>query len=227
MTAPGTSTGSGRPADPGAPVLLVVGGNPQDVAITAAALQHRFAPDYRLLTAGSAEAARAELGRLSRAGEPVALVATDLHLPDDDGVVLLQQAADLHRGIGRVLLFDMDEYRTRIPFTELPALQRATALGLIDFWMVKGWVNPEEWLYPRVQEALSAWSRAHRPSYVVYRVVGDQWDPRCHDLRDGLTVNGVPFSFHPPDSDSGQQLIRDHRVDVDRLPAAIRPEVRS
>jgi thioredoxin reductase (NADPH) len=222
MTAPGTSTGSGRPADPGAPVLLVVGGDPQDVAITAAALQHRFAPDYRLLTAGSAEAARAELERLSRAGEPVALVATDLHLPDDDGVVLLQQAADLHRGIGRVLLFDMDEYRTRIPFTELPALQRATALGLIDFWMVKGWVNPEEWLYPRVQEALSAWSRAHRPSHVVYRVVGDQWDPRCHDLRDGLTVNGVPFSFHPPDSDSGHQLIRDHRVDVDRLPAAIR-----
>jgi thioredoxin reductase (NADPH) len=88
--------------------------------------------------------------------------------------------------------------------------------------MVKGWVNPEEWLYPQVQEALSAWFRTHRPSHVIYRVVGEQWDSRCHDLRDGLTVNGVPFVFHPRDSDIGRQLIRDHEVDVSRLPAVIR-----
>ncbi|WP_369253234.1 FAD-dependent oxidoreductase [Geodermatophilus amargosae] len=204
------------------PVLLVVGGDPRDVAMTAAALEHRFAPDYRVLTADSAGGARAELGRLSRAGRQVALVAADLHLPDGDGVVLLQEAADLHRGAARLLLFDVDEHHTRIPFGELPALQRASALGRIDAWMVKGWVNPEEWLYPRVQEALSTWSRAHRPSHVVYRIVGDEWDPRCHDVRDGLTVNGVPFLFHPQDSDAGRRLVQDHALDVERLPAVIR-----
>jgi thioredoxin reductase (NADPH) len=204
------------------PVLLVVGRDPRDVSITAAALEHRFAPDYRVLTACSAAAARAELGRLSRAGEPVALVAADLHLPDDEGVVLLQHAADLHRGAARVLLFDVDEHHTRIPFGELPALQRASALGQIDAWMVKGWVNPEEWLYPRVQEALSTWSKVHRPSHVVYRIVGEEWDPRCHDIRDGLTVNGVPFLFHPQDSDAGRRLVYDHGLDVGRLPAVIR-----
>jgi thioredoxin reductase (NADPH) len=170
--------------------MLVVGADPRDVRNTAAALDHRFAPDYRVLTADSAAAGVAELERLARAGDPVALVAADQHLPDDDGVAFLARAANLHRGIARVLLFEMDDYHTRIPFTELPALQRAAALGQIDFWMVKGWVNPDEWLYPQVQEALSAWSRAHRPSHVVYRVVGEQWDPRSHDLRDGLTVTG-------------------------------------
>ena len=89
----------------------------------------------------------------------------------------------------------------RIPFRELPALQRASALGRIDGWMVKGWVNPEEWLYPQVQEALSAWSIAHQPRHLVYRMIGEQWDPRSHDLRDALTVNGVPFAFHTKDSD--------------------------
>jgi thioredoxin reductase (NADPH) len=88
--------------------------------------------------------------------------------------------------------------------------------------MVKGWVNPEEWLYPRVQEALSTWSRTHQPSHVVYRIVGDQWDPRCHDLRDSGTVNGVPHLFHPPDSDAGRRLVHDHEIDVRRLPAVIR-----
>ncbi len=203
-------------------MLLVVGADPQDVRTTAAALARRFTPDYRVLTAGSAASGLAELERLARRRDEVALVAADQHLPDDDGIAFLEQAAALHRGIARVLLFEMDHHHTPIPFTELPALQRATALGQIDFWMVKGWVNPEEWLYPQVQEALSAWSRTHRPSHVIYRVVGEQWDPRCHDLRDGLTVNGVPFVFHPRDSDIGRQLIRDHEVDVSRLPAVIR-----
>jgi thioredoxin reductase (NADPH) len=156
----------------------------------------------------------------------VALVAADQRLPDGDGVDFLTRAAALHRGLARVLLFDMDDTHTRIPFRELQVLQRASALGQIDAWMVKGWVNPEEWLYPQVQELLSVWSRAHRPSHVVYQVVGEQWDPRTHDLRDGLTVNGVPFLFHRAESDTAQQLVRDHGVDVTRLPAVVRHDGR-
>jgi thioredoxin reductase (NADPH) len=53
-------------------------------------------------------------------------------------------------------------------------------------------------------------------------MIGLEWDRRSHDLRDALTVNGVPFAFHTKDSDSGRQLIRNHRVDVTRLPALIR-----
>jgi thioredoxin reductase (NADPH) len=205
-----------------APVLLVVDADPQGLQATAVALARRFSPDYRVLTAGSAAAGSARLDQLTGEGEEVALVAAALHLPDGDGVAFLEQAAPRQRGIARVLLLDMDHHHTHIPFTELPALKRATALGQIDFWMVKDWTNPDEWLYPQVQEALTAWSTAHRPSHVVYRIVGGQWDPRCHDLRDGLTVNGVPFEFHPSDSDSGRDLIRAHRVDVGRLPAVIR-----
>ena len=55
----------------------------------------------------------------------------------------------------------------------------------------------------------------------MYRMVGGQWDPRTHDLRDALAVNGVPFEFHTQDSDVGRQLIQDHQVDLTRLPAVI------
>jgi thioredoxin reductase (NADPH) len=204
-----------------APVLLVVGGDPEDLQTTKAALDHRFGSDYRVLTAASAAEGVAELKTLTARGEEMALVAVDLHLPDGDGVQFLEQAAGMHRSVARILLFDMDEYHTRIPFRELAALRRASALGQIDGWMVKDWVNPEEWLYPLVQEALTAWSTAHQQRHLVYRVIGEQWDPRSYDLRDGLTVNGVPFDFHTQDSQLGRQLISDHRVDVKRLPAVI------
>jgi thioredoxin reductase (NADPH) len=205
-----------------APVLLIVGGDPGDVGTTVSALDRRFGLDYRVLTAGSAADGVAKLQVLAGNGEQVALVAADLHLPDGDGVEFLQQAAGLHSGVARILLFDLDEFHTRIPFRELPALQRASALGRIDGWMVKGWVNPEESLYPQVQEALSAWSTAHRPRHLVYRIIGEQWDPDTHNLRDALTVNGVPVAFYTPDSDLGRELIREHQVDVTRLPAVIK-----
>jgi thioredoxin reductase (NADPH) len=100
-----------------APVLLVVGGDPNDVQTTKAALDHRFGSDYQVLTADSAAEGVAELNALAGRGEQVVLVAADLHLPDGDGVQFLEQAAGLHRSVARILLFDMDEHHTRIPFS--------------------------------------------------------------------------------------------------------------
>ena len=115
----------------------------------------------------------------------------------------------------------MDRHHTRIPFSELETLRRATALGQIDTAVAKGWVTAEEWLYPQVQEALTGWTVANRPRHLVYRIVGEQWAQRSHDLRDFLTRNGVPFEFHPADSEPGRRLLREYRVDTARLPAVI------
>lgn len=166
--------------------------------------------------------AREVILQLATSGEDVALIAADLRLPGMDGVAFLERAQELHRQASRVLLLTMDRYHTRLPFTESATLQQATALGRIDFWIVKGWVTPEESLYPQVQEALSAWTITHRPHHVMYRIVGEQWVPRSHDLRETLSRNGVPFAFYPVDSPQGQQLLRDFSVDPAGLPALIR-----
>jgi len=71
------------------------------------------------------------LERLASDGEDVALIAADLRLPGMDGVAFLEQAQELHRDASRVSLLAMDQYHTRIPFTELATLQLATALGRI------------------------------------------------------------------------------------------------
>ena len=203
-------------------MLVVVDADRQARTETEAALVRRFEPDYRVVTADSPSMGLAALERLANNGEDVALIAADLRLPGMDGVAFLELAQELHWDASRVLLLAMDRYHTRIPLTELATLQRATALGRIDFWIVKGWVTPEEWLYPQVQEALSAWTISHRPHHVVYRIVGEQWAPRSHDLREVLSRNGVPFAFYPVDSPQGQQLVRDFSVDPARLPALIR-----
>ena len=208
-------------AEPSQPVLLIADADPDARAETVSALVRRFGRDYQVLSAETAQDGLDALQQVARQGGEVALVAADLRLPDIDGVEFLQRARVLHPGAGRVLLVAMDRYHTRVPFTELTTLQQATALGLIDFAVVKGWVTPEEWLYPQVQEALTAWTIAHRPTHVVYRIVGQQWAPRSHELRDTLGRNGVPFEFYAADSAEGRQLISEHGIDVRRLPAVI------
>ena len=113
------------------------------------ALVRRFGPDYQVLTAGTAQEGLDALRGLADRGGEVALVAADLRLPGVSGVEFLQRARALHPGASRVLLVAMDRYHTRVPFTELTTLQRAAALGLVDFALVKGWVTPEEWLTRR------------------------------------------------------------------------------
>jgi thioredoxin reductase (NADPH) len=217
-------TGRDEPQDAavlGPPALFVVDADRHARRRVESALVRRFAPDYRVESAGSAQEGLDALERLARGGQAVALVAADLHLPGIDGVEFLKQAHRLHRDAGRVLLVAMDRHRTRVPFTELETLRRAIALGRIDFFVVKGWVTPEEWLYPRVQDALTAWTVAHRPRHVVYRIVGEQWAPRSHELRDFLSRNGVPFEFHAVDSAEGRRLVQELGLDTSLLPALI------
>jgi thioredoxin reductase (NADPH) len=205
----------------GPPALLVVDADDEARENVASALIRRFGADYQVKTADSAASGLRSLDQLAAEGVDLGLVAADYRLPGTDGIEFLAQAHIRHPAASRALLIDMDTRGTRIPFGELVALQRATALGRIDFWLVNGWQSPEELLYPRVQEALSEWTRINRPQHEVIRIVGELWSPRCHDLRESLSRNTVPFGFYPVDSSAGIRLMRDHGVDASHLPAVI------
>src|SRR5262249_45465525 len=140
---------------------------------------------------------------------------------DQSGLTFLERAHVLHPHASRVLLIAMDQRGTRIPFSSLAALRRATALNRIDSWVVKGGFSAEEWLYLRIQEALSTWTRSHGSHHEVLRIVGEQWAPSSHHLRELLSRNTVPFGFYPVDSERARELIQTHRIDATRLPAVI------
>jgi thioredoxin reductase (NADPH) len=185
------------------------------------ALLRRFAPDYRVRAAESAEAGLAALEQLAREGDHVAIIAADLRLPGIDGIDFLGRARLVHPGARRMLLVAMDRRGTRIPLDDIEALHGATALGRIDSWVLKGGESPEELIYPHVQEALTAWTKSNRPRHEVMRVVGEQWDQRSHDLRNALARNTVPFGFYPVDSERGRRMVQHYGIDRERLPAAI------
>ena len=204
------------------PVLFLVDADGEARERIATALTRRFGADYQVRAASTESEGLAMLEQLHHDDVPVALIAADLAVTGDEGgIAFLERAHVIHPHAGRVLLVAMDRRGTRIPFDSLAALRRASALNRIDFWVVKGGFSPEEWLYLRVQEALSTWTRRHRPHHEVMRIVGDQWSPRSHELRETMSRNTIPYGFYPSDSERGRELIAAHRVDEARLPAVI------
>jgi thioredoxin reductase (NADPH) len=203
------------------PYFLIVDPESEARRITEAALLRRFGSDYRVLTVASGTAAVEALELLASRGEEVALIAAELHLPDMSGLVFLEQAHKTYKDAARALLVPMDAKGTRIPFAALDVIKQATALGRIDFYIVKGWVSPEEGLYPQIQDALTRWARARGQRHEVIRVVGEQQSLASHTLRDALTRNTVPFGFYAIDSDEGRSLAARYSVDASHLPAVV------
>ena len=203
------------------PALFIVDADREARIATESVLSRRFGPDYRVITADSPQSGLKILTDLAQQGEEVALIAADLGLPEMEAVEFLDRAHALHRCAMRALLVMMDKRGTRIPFWALESIERAMALGRIDFWLVKGWMAPEELLYPRIQEALSVWTRTNHPRHQVVRLVGERWSTQSHEVRDALFRNTIPFGFYEASSAEGQQLLHEHGIDTARLPVAI------
>jgi thioredoxin reductase (NADPH) len=82
-------------------------------------------------------------------------------------------------------------------------------LGHIDYHLFTPWQPAERWLYPPISELLPDWSKTQEPSFVAIRIVGRQWEPRSHQLRDILTRVAMPYGFYAHDSPAGRQLLRE------------------
>jgi hypothetical protein len=104
--------------------------------------------------------------------------------------------------------------------TAEPILQ-ASALGRIDDWAAKPWGPGDEFFHRAISGFLNEWARLHRPRFEVFRVVGEQWAPRSHEIRDLLGRNGIPFGFYPVDSQQGRALLERVGVTGEQLPVVV------
>jgi thioredoxin reductase (NADPH) len=182
-------------------------------------LHKRFAADYAVLIerspATGLDRLREHQGQ--RAGAEIALLIVGLWMASMTGIEFLVQAHALAPDAKRLLLIAHGDPAAR----GRGAPAAAMALGQFEMFVSKPWASPEEWLYPAVSELLSEWAKSHLPCFEAVRVVGAQWSPDTHLMRDLLERSPVSYGFYAHDSPAGQQLLADFQVDASKLPAAI------
>jgi thioredoxin reductase (NADPH) len=80
--------------------------------------------------------------------------------------------------------------------------------GLVDYSVAEPWDAPEVSLEPLVRDALRAWETTAGSSDVV-QIFGDQWQPRCHDVKDLLARHRVPYRWIDTGSEDDEEQARE------------------
>lgn len=192
-------------------ILIAVDDDPQVLRAVARDLRNKYGKDYRILSTTSANEALETLKDLKNKNEVVALFLSDQRMPEMLGVEFLQQAKELYPEARRVLL---------TAYSDTDAAIRAINDVQLDYYLMKPWDPPEEKLYPALDEQLDEWMSKHVPVFQGIRIVGYQWSPRSHQIKDFLSGNLIPYQWLDVESNPiGQELVELNKIDVKTLPA--------
>ena len=195
------------------PILLAVDDDPSVLEAVVQDLRRQYGERYRILRAGSGQAALDALEQLHGRGEPVALLLSDQRMPGISGVEFLERAQELYPDARRVLL---------TAYADTEAAIRAINMARIHYFLNKPWDPPEDKLYPVLDDLLDDWQAGYRPEFEGLRVIGHRWSLNDHTLRNFLSRNHVPYRWlDAAGNPEAVKLIEERKLDTAHLPVVL------
>ena len=195
------------------PVVLVVDDDPQVLAAVRRDLRARYREHYTVVSAPSGEDALAAARELKARGDALAMVISDQRMPGMLGNEVLARVREVYGLARRVLL---------TAYSDIGAAVNAINKAHVDYYLSKPWDPPEEKLYPVVDDLLDSWQAESLPETTGLRLVGHQWSPRSHAIKDFLAGNLIPYRWLDVDRDPDTRaLLEAGGVGPDELPALL------
>lgn len=195
------------------PVILAVD---DDISVLEAVIQdlrRQYGANYRILRAGSGQAALDTCAQLQQRGDAVALFVSDQRMPGMTGVEFLEKAQSIYPEAKRALL---------TAYADTEAAIKAINAAKINYYLTKPWDPPEEKLYPVLDDLLENWKEAYRPPFEGLRVIGPRWSLNDYQVRDFLSRNQIPYVWLDPErSDEAVELLDRYHLDDHKLPAVL------
>ena len=168
------------------PVILVVDDDPQVLAAVRRDLRGRYRESYAIVSASSGDDALSSMRELKARGDALAIVISDQRMPGLQGTDVLAQSRDVYPLARRVLL---------TAYSDIEAAIKAINVAHLDHYLSKPWDPPEECLFPVVDDLLDAWQAQSLPEAKGLRLVGHQWSPRSHEIKNFLAGNLIPYHW--------------------------------
>src|SRR5262249_35675718 len=193
------------------PVLLVVDDDAQVLAAVRRDLRSRYRDSYGVVSAVSGEEALATIRELKARGDSLAIVISDQRMPGMHGTEVLAQSRELYPLARRVLL---------TAYSDIDAAVQAINVAHLDHYLAKPWDPPEEHLFPVIDDLLDAWQADYLPEAKGLRLVGHQWSPRSHQIKNFLAGNLLPYRWLDVERNPDARSLLDAAgIDVGDLPA--------
>src|SRR5690348_16741190 len=168
------------------PILLSVDDDSDVLRAIERDLRSQYGAQYRVIGSDSPTDALNVLKELKVRNDHVALLLADQRMPRMDGVEFLREAMDIFPEAKRALL---------TAYADTNAAISAINQVNINYFFLKPWDPPEQYLYPQLDDLLDDWQASFRPTFQGIRVLGTRWSPRSYELRDFLARNHVPYQW--------------------------------
>jgi len=193
------------------PILFTIDDDPQVLRAISRDLRSKYRSEYRILSTDSSKEALDSLPELKKKGENVALFLSDQRMPDMIGVEFLEQAKKIFPEAKRVLL---------TAYSDTDAAIKAINEVQLDYYLLKPWDPPEEKLYPVLDDLLDDWQANFKPEFIGIKLIGYQYSPKSHAIKDYLSGNLIPYRWLDIESsEKAEELISQENIELKELPA--------
>jgi len=176
-------------------------------------IRNEYRNDYRIAATETASEALDLIKELKLKNETVALFISDQRMPEMEGIVFLEKAREIFPDAKQVLL---------TAYSDIEAAIRAINNVKLDYYLLKPWNPPEEKLYPIVNDLLEDWQAFYKPDHEGIRIIGFQWSPKSHKLKEFLSGNLVPYLWMDvEDNKDAEQYVTSAKSSYSDLPLVV------
>ena len=168
------------------PIILAVDDDQAVLQAIQRDLRQQYRKNYKILATNSASEGLETLVELKKKNEEVALFLSDQRMPEMLGVDFLLKARKTFPNAKTVLL---------TAYSDIEAAIRAINDVQLDYYLNKPWDPPTEKLYPILDELLTDWQSNYRPPFEGLKLIGYQFSPHTHELKDFLAGNLFPYQW--------------------------------
>ena len=192
------------------PIIFIVDDDAQVLKAISRDVKKEYRKEFRIVETTSAVEALESLTEFKKRGEMVALFLSDQRMDEMAGVDFLEKAMPHFPNAKRALL---------TAYSDTDAAIKAINDVNLDYYLMKPWDPPEERLYPVINELLADWSSGNQPEFQGLRIVGYQWSPRSHHIKDYLGGNLVPYRWLDIENNKeADELLHLHQIGREKLP---------
>ncbi|QHS62214.1 FAD-dependent oxidoreductase [Chitinophaga agri] len=192
------------------PYILCIDDDPQVLRALVRDLKSQYRDQYRIISTTVISEALESLLELKNKGETVAMFISDQRMPEMEGVDFLERAMEYYPDARRVLL---------TAYSDTDAAIKAINSVQLDYYLVKPWSPPEERLYPVLDDLLGNWQSVYKPDFRGIKVVGYQFSPKSHSVKDFLAGNLIPYQWlDVQNSDEAARLLSLNDLTIKDVP---------
>jgi thioredoxin reductase (NADPH) len=195
------------------PYIIIVDDDEQVLHAIQRDIRNEYRNEYKIAATQSANEALDMIRELKLKNEAVALFLSDQRMPEMEGINFLELANEIFPDARKVLL---------TAYSDIEAVIKAINKVKLDYYLQKPWYPPEEKLFPILNDLLNEWHALYKPDQDAIRIIGYQWSPKSHSLKEFLAGNLVPFIWMDIENNpDAEKFLSSAKVDKATMPMVV------